>query len=248
MNKELLVHLKQKQKEYISIRPKVDKVTLHSFNSDFELRFTHDSTAIEGNTLSLLETKVILEDNISVGGKSLREIYEVVNHKNAYDFVKSCLKNNRNLTESVILELHKLLTDKILDGGIYRDVNVIISGAEHKPPSVADMKIQLSDFYYNLGLKKNINPIELAAWTHAEFVKIHPFKDGNGRTSRLIMNYQLLANDYLPVSIPKENRFDYYNTLEQYAMSGNIEPFTELIADLELKQLHSFIKLSGQNN
>ena len=191
----------------------------------------------------MLETKVILEDNISVGGKDLREIYEIVNHKNAYDFVKFCLKNNRALTESVILELHKILTDKIIDGGKYRDVNVVISGAVHRPPKVADMKIQLADFYYNLNSKKEINPIELSAWTHAEFVKIHPFQDGNGRTSRLIMNYQLMANEYLPISIPKEKRFDYYSVLEEYALNNNLQPFMELIAKLEINQLNNFLDL-----
>lgn len=246
MNNKLLKKLEELKEIYLSVRPNISKITMQSFNSDFELRFTHDSTAIEGNTLTLLETKVILEDNISIGGKNLREIYEVVNHKNAYDFVKFCLKNNRDLTESVILELHKILTDKIIDGGNYRDVNVIISGAEHKPPNVADMKIQLADFYYNLTLKKNINPIELAAWTHAEFVKIHPFTDGNGRTSRLIMNYQLLVSDLLPISIPNSNRFDYYNVLEKYALSGDLTPFIDLITELEIKQLESFISLAKQ--
>ena len=229
--------LNKKHNEFLEKRPHIDRISLNNFNSDFEIRFTHDSTAIEGNTLSLLETKVILEDNLSVGGKDLREIYEVVNHKNAYDFVKQCLKNRRKLTESIVLELHKILTDRIIDGGKYRDVNVIISGARHKPPNVADMKIQLADFYYNLNYKGNLNPIELAAWTHAEFVKIHPFQDGNGRTSRLIMNYQLMVNDYLPVSIPKESRFDYYSVLEEYALNDNIQPFVKLIAELEIRQL-----------
>ena len=173
----------------------------------------------------------------------MREIYEVVNHKNAYDFVKFCLKNNRVLTESIILELHRILTDKIIDGGKYRDINVIISGATHKPPNVADMKIQLADFYYNLNSKKNLDPIELSAWTHAEFVKIHPFQDGNGRTSRLIMNYQLMSNGYLPISIPKESRFDYYSVLEEYALNDNLQPFMTLIAKLEINQLNNFLNL-----
>lgn len=241
MSNDIFKTLDQKHTEFLTQKPKINKISLDNFNSDFEIRFTHDSTAIEGNTLTLLETKVILEDQISVGGKNLREIYEVINHKNAYDFVKLCLKNNRALTETVILELHRILTDRIIEGGKYRDVNVIISGARHKPPKVADMKIQLSDFYYELNAKKGINPIELAAWTHAEFVKIHPFQDGNGRTSRLIMNYQLMANNYLPVSIPKESRFDYYDVLEKYALTGDLMPFMELIALLEIQQLDNFL-------
>ncbi len=248
MNKDIFKILNQKYTEFLKQKPKIDKICLDNFNSDFELRFTHDSTAIEGNTLTLLETKVILEDQLSVGGKSLREIYEVINHKNAYDFVKLCLKNKRALTETVILELHKILTDRIIEGGKYRDTNVIISGAGHKPPKVADMKIQLSDFYCNLSEKNDINPIELAAWTHAEFVKIHPFQDGNGRTSRLIMNYQLMAKNYLPISISKENRFDYYDVLEKYALTGDLMPFMKLVADLEVQQLENFLDFVQYNN
>ena len=243
MSNSIFEQLNIKHKEFLEKKPHISQISLNNFNSDFELRFPHDSTAIEGNTLTLLETKVILEDNISVGGKNLREIYEVVNHKNAYDFVKFCLKNNRVLTESIILELHRILTDKIIDGGKYRDINVIISGATHKPPNVADMKIQLADFYYNLNSKKNLDPIELSAWTHAEFVKIHPFQDGNGRTSRLIMNYQLMSNGYLPISIPKESRFDYYSVLEEYALNDNLQPFMTLIAKLEINQLNNFLNL-----
>lgn len=243
MNNKILEQLNTKYKEFLEKKPQINQISLNSFYSDFELRFTHDSTAIEGNTLTLLETKVILEDNLSIGGKDLREIYEVVNHKLAYDYVKLCLKNNRILTESIILELHKILTDKIIDGGKYRDVNVIISGAAHKPPKIADMKIQLADFYYNLNKKQDLHPIELSAWAHAEFVKIHPFQDGNGRTSRLIMNYQLMSNGYLPVSIPKDIRFEYYTVLEEYALNNNIKPFSELIAKLEIEQLENFLNI-----
>lgn len=91
--------------------------------------------------------------------------------------------------------------------------------------------------------KKDLNPIELAAWTHAEFVRIHPFIDGNGRTSRLLMNYQLMNQGFLPVSIAKEDRLEYYNTLEAYAVNGNLEPFAEMVARLEEEQLDTYIKL-----
>ena len=105
------------------------------------------------------------------------------------------------------------------------------------------MYIQIKAFYEEVDNKAGLNPIELAAWTHAEFVRIHPFIDGNGRTSRLLMNYQLMINGYLPVSVDKENRLDYYNALEQYAAHGNLEPFADFVADLEEKQLDEYLKL-----
>lgn len=234
----------EKQKIYEQGKQNIDKITLASYEKDFELTFTHNSTAIEGNTLTLMETKVVLEDGISVGGKALREIYEVVNHKKAYRYVKHCIAENKPLDEPIVKDIHAILTENIIVGGIYRDQEVRISGAGHKPPAGNEMYHQIKNFYADLGWKKEaLNPIEYAAWTHAEFVRIHPFIDGNGRTSRLIMNYQLMSAKFLPVSIAKENRLDYYNALEEYAVNQNLEPFAELIAELEEQQLDEYIKL-----
>ncbi len=222
---------------------KIDKITISSYEKDFELRFTHNSTAIEGNTLTLMETKVVLEDGISIGGKELREIYEIINHKKAYQYVKRCIAEKKQLTEAVTKDIHTILTENILVGGIYRDQEVRISGAGHTPPTGYDMYVQIKNFYADLSYKKEFNPIELAAWTHAEFVRIHPFIDGNGRTSRLLMNYQLMLNGFLPVSIEHKNRLEYYNVLEEYAVNGNLKPFAELIAALEEMQLDAYIAL-----
>lgn len=234
----------EKQKIYEQGKKNIDNITLSSYEKDFELTFTHNSTAIEGNTLTLMETKVVLEDGISVGGKELREIYEVVNHKKAYRYVKRCIAEGKPLSETIVKDIHAILTENIIIGGIYRNQEVRISGAGHTPPAGNEMYRQIKDFYADLDWKKKaLNPIEYAAWTHAEFVRIHPFIDGNGRTSRLIMNYQLMAAKFLPVSIAKENRLDYYNALEEYAVNKNLVPFTELIATLEDEQLNAYIRL-----
>lgn len=220
----------------------IDKITLSSYEKDFELTYTHNSTAIEGNTLTLMETKVVLEDGISVGGKALREIYEVVNHKKAYRYIKNCIVNGKKLDENIVKDIHQILTENIIAGGIYRNQEVRISGAGHIPPVGTDMYIQIKNFYADLEWKEQVlNPIEYAAWTHAEFVRIHSFIDGNGRTSRLIMNYQLMSKGFLPISIAKENRLDYYNVLEDYAVNGKLNRFTDLIADLEEIQLDNYI-------
>ncbi len=105
------------------------------------------------------------------------------------------------------------------------------------------MYFQIKNFFTDLQYKQDMNPIELAAWTHAEFVRIHPFIDGNGRTSRLIMNYQLMIHGFLPVSIAKEDRLNYYNALEEYEVNGNLDLFVDLIGNLEENQLDTYIKL-----
>jgi Fic family protein len=213
-----------------------------TIEDSFDILFTHNSTAIEGNTLSLIETKLVLEDGLSVGGKPLREIFEVTNHKKAFDYVKRAVKENLPISEKAVKDIHALLTENIFIGGVYRNVSVRITGASHRPPAPGDMFLQIKNFYDGLSEKADeYNAIELAAYTHAEFVKIHPFEDGNGRTSRLIMNWQLMSNGFLPVSIAKEDRLAYFNTLEAYAVNSDLSPFSELVAKLEEERLKDYI-------
>ena len=223
------------------MREHLPKEALQSFDKSFEVEYTHNSTAIEGNTLTLIQTKAVLEDGISVGGKTLREIYEVVNHSKAFQFVKQCVAGGKPLDEHIVKDIHALLMENILPGGIYRNVEVRISGAQHKPPAPSEMYRQVKGFYADLPYKAEMNAMELAAWTHAEFVKIHPFVDGNGRTSRMIMNYQLMTAGFLPVSIAKENRLPYFEALEAYAVGGDLKPFAEMIASLEEQRLEEYL-------
>lgn len=239
--------LLQKREIYQNRKTSISDLTLASYEQAFEIEYTHNSTAIEGNSLTLLETKLVLEDGISVGGKTLREIYEQVNHQKAFHYVKACIAQRLALDEAVIKEIHHILMENILEGGVYRSVNVYISGAQHTPPSPQEILRQLRVFYENLPVKKmQLNLIELAAWTHAEFVKIHPFPDGNGRTSRMLMNYQLMANGFAPVSISKESRLAYYHALEVYETEGYLAPFADMIADLEEQQLDRYAAMIEQ--
>lgn len=239
--------LLQKKNLFQKIKSNVPNAGFKNFEECFDIEYTHHSTAIEGNTLTLIETKVLLEDKISIGGKSIREIYEVVNHNKAFQYLKNCISEGAPLNEKIVKDFHSILMENILSGGIYRNVEVRITGAKHKPPVPSEMYYQIKDFYASLqnGIY-NENAIELAAWTHAEFVKIHPFQDGNGRTSRLIMNYQLMANGFLPVIISKESRLEYFNALEEYAVNNNLQPFADMIAELELAQLNQYLSLSKE--
>ena len=236
--------LLQKKERLEKCRDKISAVTLSSYEADFELTFTHHSTAIEGNTLTLLETKLVLEDGVAVGGKALREIYEVVNHKKAYRYLKRCILDNQPLNENIVKDIHCILMDNIMQGGIYQKEEVRITGAGHTPPSGNAMYVQIKDFYADFDrMAEELSVVEFAAWTHAEFVRIHPFVDGNGRTARLILNYQLMINGFLPISVAKEDRLEYYNALEEYALKKNLRPFAALISDLEERQLDTYLKL-----
>lgn len=233
----------EKLNRFNEIKASLPDASVKSYARAFELEYTHNSTAIEGNTLTLLETKVVIEEGISVGGKHLREIYEVINHNAAYQYMKKCISEGLPLNESILKDLHGILMERIMIGGIYRNVEVYISGAAHTPPGPAAMYHQIKGFYSDLSERSFDNVIELAAWTHAEFVRIHPFIDGNGRTARLIMNYQLMANGLLPVSIKKETRLEYFNALEAYAVHKDLSQFEAMIAALEMEQLDKYLDM-----
>ena len=240
MNYDVLYSKKQKLAKGWS---KIPKAVLERLERSFDIEYAHNSTAIEGNTLTLIQTKAILEDGLSVGGKSLREIYEVVNHAEAFAFIKKCTEERRPLDEAMVKDIHALLMNNILAGGIYRNIDVRISGAGFKPPSPNEMFRQVKEFFVKLSSSTKLNPIELAAWTHAEFVKIHPFVDGNGRTSRMLMNYQLMSNGFLPISIAKETKLEYFQALEAYATGGDLVPFTNIIANLEESRLDEYLAI-----
>lgn len=212
------------------------------FARSFDVEYAHNSTAIEGNTLSLIQTKVILEDGLSVGGKALREIYEVANHDRAFSYVKRAVAEGRLLDEEMLKDIHALLMENIMVGGVYRNVEVRITGAGFRPPAPQEMFRQMRWFFADMPRQREkLNAIEWAAWTHAEFVRIHPFPDGNGRTARMLMNLQLLTEGFQPISIAKEERLAYYEALEAYAVRGELAPFTEMVAALEEARLDEYL-------
>ncbi len=231
------------KKRWLEGAAQAEPQALASFERSFAVAYAHNSTAIEGNSLTLIQTKAVLEDGVSVGGKSLREIYEVVNHDKAFRFVKERVSKGEPLSENLVKDIHAILMENILPGGFYRNTDVRISGASHHPPSPVEMYGQVKRFFAELPTRTDLHPIELAAWTHAEFVRIHPFIEGNGRTSRMMMNYQLLSAGFLPVSIRKEDRLPYFEKLEAYAVNGDLEPFAKLVAALEREQLEERIRL-----
>ena len=178
-----------------------------------------------------------------MGGKTLRELYEVINHDKAFTYVKEHVAQDDALTGGIAKDIHMLLMENILPGGIYRNVEVRIAGAGFLPPVGEDMLAQAKTFFAQLEHPQTENAIELAAWTHAEFVRIHPFVDGNGRTARMLMNYQLMLAGFLPVSIAKEDRLAYYDALEAFATSGDLSAFADMIAQLEETRLDEYLAI-----
>ncbi|SNY47372.1 Fic/DOC family protein [Orenia metallireducens] len=222
-----------KKKKIIDEHRPLDKKVLKEIREKLFLDLTYNSNAIEGNTLTLTETKVVLEDGITIGGKTVREHLEAINHKEAINYLEYIIKTDEELSERQIKQLHYLILKSIdtENAGRYRNRNVLIQGAEHRPPShilVAEQMKELINWYYDKG--QDLHPIERACRLHSEFVKIHPFIDGNGRTARLLLNFELMKNGYPIVIIKNEDRLDYYNALEEYSLKGEIKSFVNLIS------------------
>lgn len=197
----------------------------------YRLSLTYTSNALEGNTLTLSETKVILEDGLTVGGHPLREIYEVTGHANAYDFMWT-LAQGKTISTRDILELHRLLYTQIdaAKAGVYRKEDVIITGSEYPVSQWANIPADIESLV--TWIQKNrdsLHPVIFAAELHRRFVYIHPFIDGNGRTARLLMNLALLQAGYEIATIPPVLRPEYIGLLERGHKDP--QPFNEFIVD-----------------
>lgn len=220
------------KKQQLDAKRPLPKHTVQSLREKLFLEWTYNSNAIEGNTLTMNETKVVLE-GITVGGKTMQEHLEVINHQDAIFYVEDIVRSEEPLSECQIKNLHRLVLKGIDDryAGVYRDQQVFISGATHTPPPPLKIQEQMDALmnWYN-DEAQELHPIVRGAMLHAIFVGIHPFIDGNGRTSRLLLNLELMKAGYPPIIIRVENRLAYYNTLDKAHTTEDYEGFIELVA------------------
>jgi Fic family protein len=234
-----------RKKQLLDSKRPLPEYTIRSIREQLNLEWTYNSNAIEGNTLTLIETKVVLE-GITVGGKTLREHLEVINHRDAILYVEEIVRNSDSLSEWEIKNIHRLVLKGINDNyaGAYRDQQVIIAGAEHVPPAPYLLKEQMENLikWYE-GEGAGLHPVARAAMLHIIFVGIHPFIDGNGRTSRLLLNLELMKNGYPPIVIRNDNRIRYYNALDKAHTTKNNIDFIELVLEELNKTLDLYLRL-----
>ena len=231
------------KKELDNKRP-IPKDTLRTLQEKINLEWTYNSNGIEGNTLTLRETQVVLE-GITVGGKSIKEHLEAINHEHAILFLNDLVKEDNPITEWNIKNIHTIILKEIdnENAGRYRSENVTIKGATHIPPDYIKVPELMEKLILNYKTWNKYHPIIQATLLHGELVKIHPFVDGNGRTSRLIMNLDLMKHGFNPVIIRKENRLQYYEALDKAHMTGDYTYFVKLINKLEVEMLKEYLKM-----
>ena len=253
-NLKISTSLEKILKEIDILKDKLDtyrKFDSYKIKQALELEYTFESNRIEGNTMTLRETDMVINEGLTISGKSMREHLEAINHQEAIGFIKDLMQKNNALNERDLLSIHNLILRGIIpeDAGRYRKVQVMIQGSSHMPPQPLMVAQEMEEYFIWYEINKNkLHPIILAAEMHERLVTIHPFIDGNGRTSRLIMNLILMQKGYLIANIKGdyENRMQYYQSLEKAQTKKDKEDFLLFIAQIEKESLERYISILTQ--
>lgn len=243
-NPENLLELIDKKLKILNNMRPLTEGEVERLTEDFMVEYTYNSNAIEGNTLTLRETDMVLK-GLTVGQKPLKDHIEAVSHKEAFYFILDLVKEKRELSKSIIKQIHFLvLGDKKDDRGVYRKVPVRIMGASHEPlqPYLIEPRMESLLIDYK---SSQDNLIKKLAMFHIEFESIHPFIDGNGRTGRLLVNLELMKNGYPPIDIKFTDRIKYYDAFEEYHKKNNIKAMENLFASYVNERLDEYIKILG---
>lgn len=219
----------------------------HKITEALDLEYTYESNRIEGNTLTLRETDLVISKGLTVSGKSMTEHLEAINHKDAIDYIKDLAIQEIEVSERVIKEIHSLVLRGIEkeNSGQYRRVPVLISGSKHVPPQPLELDKEMKEFLTWFEENKTVlHPVLMASQLHLRLVTIHPFVDGNGRTSRLLMNLFLIQNGF-PIVIIKgdaESRLSYYEALENSQVNGS-DDFDMFIVEYTNQSLNRMLEI-----
>ena len=238
---DLLTAILEKKAKLDTCRP-LTEGEVQRLYEEFMVEYTYNSNAIEGNTLTLRETDMVLR-GLTIDKKPLKDHMEAVGHRDAFWFICDLVKQKTELSESVIKQIHSLvLADKPQDRGVYRRVPVRIMGAHHIPPQPYLVGSLMEELLYDFQ-KDNANIAEKLARFHIRFEGIHPFIDGNGRTGRLLVNLELMKAGYPPIDIKFADRMRYYDAFDFYYVNGDLSPMTKLFAEYLNARLDEYLKV-----
>lgn len=249
---KLLTEIDVKKRTLDKYRP-LSSSQVKSLKTLFDVDFTYNSTAIEGNTLTLQETRIVLLDGITIGGKTTREHLEIINHKEAIDYIESLTcKKTQELTKTDLLNIHSIVLRGIdsANAGKYRDVPVYVrkkNGEIYKFCDPLLVNDEMEKFFEWLVSPNGLHPIWFAAEVHTRFVTIHPFVDGNGRTARLLMNLVLLQAGFVPSVLQVAKRNKYLDAIEAWQNGNEKEQLVTMIAETVNESFDLYIETIEKN-
>ena len=241
-SKESILQQIDRKKVELDGRRPLTAGEVERLNEEFIVEYTYNSNAIEGNTLTLRETDLVLR-GLTIDKKPLKDHMEAVGHKEAFEFVSELVKNNVPISESVIKQIHYLvLADKKEDRGVYRRVPVRIMGAQHEPVQPYLIAPKMEELLRTF-VESTEHIVTKLARFHIEFEGIHPFIDGNGRTGRLLINLELMKAGYPPIDIKFTDRITYYNAFDEYHVKHNLSAMENLFAGYINARLDMYLKI-----
>ncbi len=234
--------IEELRKKLAGLRP-LNSGELKRLKEEFIIGGAYHSNAIEGSSLTLRETALILGEGVTIAEKPLREHLDAIGHRDAFEYVSELAKEASPLTEKIIKDIHSLvLMGDRENRGVYRSVPVTIAGSGHTPPQPYLVPKQMEQLIIDYSeLCSRVNIIEAAAEFHLRLESIHPFIDGNGRTGRLILNLELMKNGLLPVNIKFADRARYYAAFDSYSHTGSPSAFAEMVELYEREELERYI-------
>lgn len=244
MDKDLLARIDANKAELAQYRP-LEEPFLAQLRAYYRVGLTWTSNALEGNSLTETETKVVLEDGLTVGGRPLRDLYEAVGHGLAYDYMFSLIHRN-TITLEDIRKLHQLFYREIdsASAGQWRTQRIMVTGTEFVFPSPASIDSHMQDLErWIIGSRASLHPVEFAALLHLKLVTIHPFIDGNGRTARLLVNLALLQSGYTLAVVPPLLRVEYLEAIRRYQNKGDANPFCDFIGERVLETQKDLLRM-----
>jgi len=238
MEKDLL---EVERQHLANVLKECDENQLEDVEKKFALLYTYDAVGMVGQNRIPYEDVKRCSQAKALLEYSEREQKEILNHLKAFEYVIKEAKSKTPFTEEKMKDIHEILVEGIFQGGVYRNVNINIFGATHQPPDYVKVYDRMAKFFTNLQSFEG-SPLELATYAHASIAKIHPFVDANGRLAKLVLNYFLIQNDYLPISIPLEQRENYIEYLEAFKTEKDLTPLMNFFKDLLIKRYDETLK------
>ncbi len=215
--------------------------TVRALDNEFDKLYIFESTLFDNGDFTFEDVCFLLEDHSRIFPDKDELVRKaIINNYHALTLVHQLVKNRQEITEPIVKDLHQVLVDGIIPGGVYRTRDLFILGAKHVPPTYLKIFKKMDNYFQELA-NPELTGIQKAAYTHLEILKIYPFMDANGRLARLLLNYQLELEGYLPVSITKGIRNEYFMNIDEYKINKNIEPFTTFLAGLVEKRIKEYL-------
>ncbi|MDD3123195.1 MAG: Fic family protein [Candidatus Izemoplasmatales bacterium] len=232
---EELLHALNDKKESLT------QEELNQLCNEFDKLYIYESTSFDSGDFSYEDVCFLLEDHSRIFPDKSEHIRKaIINNYHAIQMVHRLVRQKKQISETILKDLHQVLVDGMMPGGVYRTRDLFILGAKHVPPTYLKIFKKMDQYFLDLE-NPELKGLTKAAFAHLQILKIYPFMDANGRLARLLLNYQLELCGFLPISITKGSRDEYFGTIDEYKINKDIVPFTEFLAKLEEKRIKEFI-------